>query len=150
MERIQVYPPNELKALMDEEAKEKGLSISELTVEILMNYYNLMPQTEKKPLSELSQKIFEEVEYFIKVKIEEKDADPSEEIQFDLLSASETFRKIHMVADGKPSMNRAAVGRQFSGRVKEGFGVYGRVEPIYDFEGKPKKSVNRAQMYRIM
>lgn len=150
MERIQVYPPDELKAIMDKDAKDKGLSISELAVEILMDHYTLGLETKKKPLSELSQQIFEEVEDFIRRKTMDKDSDPAEEIQFDLLSASKTFKDIHMVANGKPSMNRAVLGKQFSGRVKEGFGVYGRVEPVYDDEGKPKKSVNRAQMYRIV
>lgn len=149
MERIQVYPPDELKALMDEDAKQKGVSISELTVDILMNHYGLIPKIEKKPLHEFYQIIFEEVEHYIELKIVEKDANPKEAIEFDLLTASETFRKIHMVADGKPAMNRAAVGRLFSGMVKDGIGIFHRVAPVIE-NGKPKKSINRAQMYEIL
>ncbi len=149
MERIQVYPPDELKALMDEDAKQKGVSISELTVDILMNHYGLIPKIEKKPLHEFYQKIFEEVEHYIELKIVEKDANPKEAIEFDLLTASETFRKLHMVADGKPAMNRAAVGRLFSGMVKDGVGIFHHVAPVIE-NGKPKKSINRAQMYEIL
>ncbi len=149
MERIQVYPPDELKALMDEDAKQKKVSISELTVDILMNYYGLIPKIEKKPLQEFYQKIFEEVEHYIELKIVEKDADPKEKIEFDLLTASETFRQLHMVADGKPAMNRAAVGRMFAGMVKDGMGIFRRIAPVTE-NGKPKKSVNRAQMYEVL
>lgn len=149
MERIQVYPPDELKAVMDQDAKQQQLSISELTVAILEKHYGLIPKIAKKPLKELKQKIFEEVEHFIEMKTAEKDADPAAEEQFDLLTASETFRQIHMVADGKPAMNRAAIGREFAKKVKEGSGVYYRVAPVLEM-GKPKKSINRAQVYEIM
>ena len=149
MERIQVYTPDDLKALMDQDAKQKQLSISELTVAILEKHYGMIPKIAKKPLKELNQKIFEEVEHYIEMKTAEKDSDPSAEVQFDLLTASETFRQIHMVADGKPAMNRAAVGREFARKVKEGFGVYYRVAPVQEM-GKPKKSINRAQVYEII
>ena len=38
MERIQVYPPDDIKELLENEAKLKKCSVSELTVEILQKY----------------------------------------------------------------------------------------------------------------
>ena len=149
MERIQVYPPDDIKELLENEAKLKKCSVSELTVEILQKYYGKYSEEEKPPVQAFYDDIFKEVETFIELKIKEKDADPDRDIEFDLLTASETFRKIHMVADGKPAMNRATIGRLFSSNVKNGWGIYRRVEAIKKPDGEPKSSVNRAQMYRI-
>lgn len=45
--------------------------------------------------------------------------------------------------------HRATIGRLFSSNVKNGWGIYRRVEAIKKPDGEPKRSVNRAQMYRI-
>ena len=65
-----------------------------------------------------------------------------------MLSASETFKNIHMVADGKPSSNRATVGKVFASKLgKEDFI---NVAVVRTESGAIKKSVNRATMYRIL
>ena len=110
MERIQFYPPEILKRVMLQDAKINGISISQLTVDILMEHYGLAVATEnKKALSEIIDEVIDEVKTFVK--------DHPVGTTFDLLTASETFKNIHMVADGKPSTNRATVGKIFASKL---------------------------------
>lgn len=110
MERIQFYPPEILKRVMLQDAKINGISISQLTVDILMEHYGLAVATEnKKALSEIIDEVIDEVKTFVK--------DHPAGTTFDLLTASETFKNIHMVADGKPSTNRATVGKIFASKL---------------------------------
>ena len=141
MERIQLYPPENLKKVMQQEADVKGLSVSKLTVDILMQHYGLaVPVENKKSLPEIIDEVIDEVKTFVK----ENPAGTT----FDLLSASETFKNIHMVADGKPSTNRATVGKVFVSKL--GKGDFANVEIVRTESGMPKKSVNRATLYRII
>ena len=141
MERIQFYPPEILKRVMLQDAKINGISISQLTVDILMEHYGLAVATEnKKALSEIIDEVIDEVKTFVK--------DHPVGTTFDLLTASETFKNIHMVADGKPSTNRATVGKIFASKLgKDSFKniVIVRTEP-----GAIKRSPNRATLYRIL
>lgn len=146
MERIQFYPPEELKIVMQQEADLKGISISQLSVDILMNYYGLtVSATNKKDLSEIMDVIFEEVKQYVN-EIKAAKGNNSE-ITFDLLTASSTFKNIHMVANGKPSTNRATVGKVFVSKLGEG--DFKNVEIARTESGAVKKSVNRAVMYKI-
>lgn len=141
MERIQFYPPEILKRVMLQDAKINGISISQLTVDILMEHYGLAVATEnKKALSEIIDEVIGEVKTFVK--------DHPSGTTFDLLTASETFKNIHMVANGKPSTNRATVGKIFASKLgKDSFKniVIVRTEP-----GAIKRSPNRATLYRIL
>ena len=140
MERVQYYPSDELKKCLIEEADRRNISISQLSVDIIAEYFGLSNEI-KKPLTEILPIILNEVaEYIIKNPVG---------TEFDLLKASETFRKIHMVADGKPSANRASVGRSFAFWVKMGRDPFNKVRPVYTHNGKQKKSPNRAQVYEI-
>ena len=83
MERIQFYPPEILKRVMLQDAKINGISISQLTVDILMEHYGLAVATEnKKALSEIIDEVIDEVKTFVK--------DHPAGTTFDLLTASET------------------------------------------------------------
>lgn len=138
MERIQLYPPENLKKVMQQEAEVKGLSISQLTVDILMLHYGLaVPVENKKSLPEIIDEVIDEVKAFVK----ENPAGTT----FDLLSASETFKNIHMVADGKPSTNRATVGKVFASKL--GKDDFKNVAIVRTESGAAKKSINRATLY---
>lgn len=141
MEVLKIYAPDNLKEVLQKDAELKGLSMSELTVDIMMKHYGLtVPATNKKPLSEIIEDVLDEVKMFVK-------KNPVG-TTFDLLSASETFKNIHMVADGKPSSNRATVGKVFASKLgKEDFI---NVAVVRTESGAIKKSVNRATMYRIL
>ena len=141
MERIQLYPPENLKKVMQQDAEVKGLSISQLTVDILMQHYGLaVPVENKKSLPEIIDEVIDEVKTFVK----ENPAGTT----FDLLKASKTFKNIHMVADGKPSTNRATVGKVFVSKLgKDDFKNVGIVRTE---SGAAKKSVNRATLYEIL
>ncbi len=141
MERIQYYPSVELKERMEVEAENRGVSLSQLSIDILTEYFGLAKEI-KKPLPALLPQIMDEVAAFIN----KNDIGT----EFDLLKASDTFKAIHMVAEGKPSANRASVGRSFAARVKMGVQPFNRVEPMYTDGGNLKKSANRAQMYKII
>ena len=141
MERIQFYPPEELKKIMQQEAEVRGLSISQLSVDILMQHYGLaVPAADKRALSEIIDVVMEEVKEYV--------INHTSGTTFDLLTASTTFKNIHMVADGKPSKNRATVGKVFVSKL--GKGDFANVEIVRTESGMPKKSVNRATLYRII
>lgn len=149
MERIQLYPPENLKHVMEQEAKRKGVSMSQLSVDILMNHYGLAVPTEnKKSLPEVIDKVIDEVKIFVKELKEKKAKDKDLDTTFDLLTASETFKNIHMVAEGKPSTTRATIGKVFVSKLgKDEFEnvVIARTE-----SGEVKKSVNRATLYELL
>lgn len=141
MERIQLYPPDNLKEIMEKDAGMKQVSMSQLAVDILMKYYGLeLPVSEKKPLSEIIQVVIKEVKEYI-------DSN-SVGTTFDLLTASETFKNIHMVAEGKPSTNRATVGKVFASKL--GKGSFSNIIVVRTDSGTVKKSSNRATLYRIL
>ena len=141
MERIQFYPPEELKKIMQQEAEVRGLSISQLSVDILMQHYGLaVPAADKRALSEIIDVVMEEVKEYV--------INHTSGTTFDLLTASTTFKNIHMVADGKPSTNRATVGKVFVSKLGKGY--FANVEIVRTESGMPKKSVNRATLYRII
>lgn len=141
MERIQFYPPEILKRVMLQDAKINGISISQLTVDILMEHYGLAVATEnKKALSEIIDEVIDEVKAFVK--------DHPAGTTFDLLTASETFKNIHMVADGKPSTNRATVGKIFASKL--GKDSFKNIVIVRTETGAIKRSPNRATLYRIL
>ena len=141
MERMQLYPPENLKKVMQQDAEVKGLSISQLTVDILMQHYGLaVSSANKKSLSETIDEVIDEVKIFVK---ENKPG-----TTFDLLTASETFKNIHMVADGRPSTNRATVGKVFASKL--GNDDFKNVTVVRTESGAVKKSVNRATLYIIL
>ena len=137
MERIQFYPPEDLKKVMLQDADVKGISISQLSVDILMEHYGLaVPTANKKALSEIIDEVIDEVKAFVK-------KNPTG-TTFDLLTASETFKNIHMVADGKPSTNRATVGKIFVSKL--GKDDFKNVAILRTESGAAKKSINRATL----
>ncbi len=141
MERIQFYPPEDLKKVMLQDADVKGISISQLSVDILMEHYGLVvPTANKKVLSEIIDEVIDEVKAFVK-------KNPTG-TTFDLLTASETFKNIHMVADGKPSTNRATVGKIFVSKL--GKDDFKNVAILRTESGAAKKSINRATLYQIL
>ena len=141
MERIQFYPPEILKRVMLQDAKINGISISQLTVDILMEHYGLAVATEnKKALSEIIDEVIDEVKTFVK--------DHPVGTTFDLLTASETFKNIHMVADGKPSTNRATVWKIFASKL--GKDSFKNIVIVRTETGAIKRSPNRATLYRIL
>lgn len=140
MERIQLYPSKELKDAMEKELEGRKCSLSQLAIDILMDHYGLVKEDEKKPIEEIIPDILDEIDEYLR-------KNPSG-TEFDLLTASKTFNEIHMKAEGKPSSNRARVGRVFSDAVK--FGRYPEVEQVLDTEGKVKRgTINHAILYRI-
>lgn len=138
MERIQFYPPERLKELLYADAPSKGKSVSALVIQILQEHYNATPKPEMT-LAEAIPKVMDEVKAYIKTKA------PGE--KFDLWTASQTFRDINMIVEGKPSANRATVGKVFGGKL--GTEPFENVEVSYTEIGKRELSPNRATMYII-
>ncbi|MGN0623461.1 MAG: hypothetical protein ACI4JA_05875, partial [Oscillospiraceae bacterium] len=89
MERMQFYPNKPLKHALHAESAIKGVSVSQLIIDILSEHCGLaVSESEKKPLTELTEKILQEVKLFV------MNSQPG--TTFDLLTASETFSKIEM------------------------------------------------------
>lgn len=141
MERIQFYPSADLKKMMQREAENKGLSLSQLTVDIIVKHYGLaVTKEEKRPISVAIDEVIEEVKSFV--------CKNKTGTEFDLLTASDTFKNIHMVADGKPSTNRATVGKVFASKL--GKNDFKNIAVVRTESGAVKKSVNRATLYVIL
>lgn len=134
MQRIQFYPSEELATLLGQEAKQKGVSISTFLTDLLNNYYGLTQQDDSN-ITKLTATVLQEVEEYIKT------TTPNE---FDLNSASETYRSIKMTNGKKPSTVRASIGRSFSKKI--GKPPFANVRPCI-INGKNKLSVNNALVY---
>lgn len=120
---------------------EKQCSLSQLTIDILLRHYGLaFAKSPKEPLSKVTKNVLNEVEAFVK--------ENQSGTKFDLLTASKSFKNIHMIADGKPSTNRATVGKIFASKL--GAGPFATVSIVRTESGAVKKSVNRATMYQIL
>ena len=64
---LKIYAPDNLKEVLQKDAELKGLSMSELTVDIMMKHYGLtVAATNKKPLSEIIEDVLDEVKMFVK------------------------------------------------------------------------------------
>lgn len=138
MERIQFYPSIQLKELLETEAKEKNISISSLVVELLQEYYDIAPKP-SITLKDAIPKVLNEVEEYVKTI-------PVGEC-FDLLTASYTFKCIEMTAKGKPSTNRATIGKIFGAKI--GYEPFENIQVAYKSDGVTLKlSVNNAKMYK--
>ena len=137
MERIQFYPNELLKNKLEADARNKGISTSSLVVEVLLKYYNLTPEN-RLPFEDAVKQVFEEIAEYIK--------DKKPNFEFDLLNASETFRNIEMIANGKPSTNRARIGRKFAHNFKT---LFPNIEPVR-INNNIKKSINNATVYKLV
>lgn len=138
MERIQFYPSIQLKELLETEAKEKNISISSLVVELLQDHYDIAPKPSIM-LKDAIPKVLNEIEEYVKTI-------PVGEC-FDLLTASNTFKCIEMTAKGKPSTNRATIGKKFASKI--GSEPFKNVQRAYKSDGVTiKRSVNNATMYK--
>lgn len=136
MERIQFYPNEQLKKLLEYDAKKNDCSVSTIVVNLLQEHYHITP-TPVMNLDEAIPKVLGEVEDYIKeIKTGET---------FDLLSASTTFADIQMVVEGRPGTNRATIGKIFASKI--GDYPFENVKFAYSSEGKILKSKNRAIMY---
>jgi len=139
MKRIQFYPGNALEAKLDAEAQRLGVSVSTLVVDLLNDYYGLVPKNTLS-LTQVTTKVLDEVKDYI------SNLKPNDE--FDLLKASNTFKNIEMVSSGKPSTNRANIGKSFSKRI--GKTPFVNVDVVYRPDGKVKKSRNNATIYKVV
>lgn len=135
MKRVQCYPDETLWTMLTQDAERVGVSVSTWVTELLRAYYGLGKEREC-PESELVQKVFQEVEIYLK----------EVEGEFDLLQASSTFRRIEMTLEGRPNPMRAKVGKRFAAQVGKP-GPFQDVEQVY-LNGRVKKSVNKATLYR--
>lgn len=139
MKRIQFYPSPILAEMLATDAQTSSVGVSTLVVDLLNHHYRLVPKN-KLSLTQTTVQVLDEVEEYVKtLKINE---------EFDLLTASETFRKIDMVSAGKPSTNRANIGRSFSKQI--GKPRFINVNVAYRPDKKIKKSHNNATIYKKM
>lgn len=138
MKRIQFYPEITLETRLDTEAKELGVSVSTLVADLLNDHYGLIPKNTLS-LTQATTLVLSEVKDYI------KNLKPTDE--FDL-SVSPTFKSIEMVSAGKPSANRANIGRTFAKKI--GKSPFSSVTIARRPNGKPKKNLNNATIYTIL
>lgn len=139
MRRIQFYPNEILNKKLEREAEKLGVSVSTLVVDTLNDYFGL---TVKGALSEsqLTKRVLEEIERYIN--------NPNSKKEFDLFTASETFKTIEMTFQGKPSTVRAKIGKKFASMIEKP-GPFENISVAYKENGKPKKNSNNAFIYQI-
>ena len=130
MNRVQFYPGKKLDDILSKEAKSKGVSRSKFVTDLLEDY-KAVPS-----ITELTTIVFEEIEEYIK--------NGGGIIEFDLNTASSTYRNIDMTCGKKPSAVRASIGRSFAAKIGK--------EPFENVrkcvvDGKQKLSLNNALVY---
>ena len=142
MKRIQFYPTQELEQRLKSEASNLGVSVSTLVVDLLNEKFSLGNKN-KYTESQLTKMVFDEIKSFV--------SDPKNNgKEFDLLTASNTFKTIEMTFDGKPSTIRAKIGKDFSKQIDLGQS-FPKVKRSYkSSNGKLKKSENNATVYKIV
>lgn len=135
MQRIQFYPSATLADILDAEAKKNGVSISTFITDLLNDYYGLTKKNTPN-ITHLSAIVLREVEDYLKK--------ANSRIEFDLLSASPTYRNIDMTCGKKPSAVRASIGRSFASKI--GRAPFANVRK-YRVNGVQQLSVNNALLY---
>lgn len=137
MERVQFFPGERLGKALKDDAKAKKIPVSQLVIEILMKHYTLIQN--ERPLKEVTTDVLQEIKEYVE----------SHETGtiFDILTASKSFAEIEMIAAGKPSANRASVGRTFAALV--GKNEFQNVI-VAEKDGVILRSPNHATMYKII
>ena len=136
--RIQFYPDSLLESRLISDAQALGTNVGTLVADILKNYYGLDSALNGVALRN---KVFDEAADFVKKH--------SKGTSFDLNAASPTYRGISMTGQGRPSPEKASIGKEFNRRY------VGKIPPFINVRqvmknGKPVRSVgNRAAMYEI-
>lgn len=138
MARIQFYPNQALESKLTEEAKQLEVSVSALVVDLLTQHYFPLP-AHKLSFSQVKKAVFDEVVDYLN--------DSDSEKEFTLDSASETFRGIAMVYDGRPQTTRARIGKEFA-RLVGAEEPFLNVSAVYKQNGDVKKGVNNATVYQ--
>jgi hypothetical protein len=139
MKRIQFYPGRALEAKLDEEALRLGVSVSTMVVDLLNELYGLVPKNTLSLTQATTQVLDEVTEYINTLNVND---------EFDLLSASDSFKNIDMISSGKPSAIRASIGRSFSKNI--GTDRFSNIEIAYRSDGKVKKTNNNATIYKVV
>lgn len=140
--RKQFYPDSKLAMMLSQDAVKKGVSESTLITDILNEYYGLNANSSIS-LTNLTQKVLDEVESYIKTL--------PVGVPFDLNSASATYRDIEMAQFKRPKTVRASIGRSFKSKIGKTPFDRVKISTYKDKKGNTKKqtSINNALMYEI-
>lgn len=135
MKRVQFYPSETLANILSNESTSKGVSVSQLVVDLLEEHYGLS-NNKVLSITQVTTIVLKEVEEYV------EKADGI--IEFDLNTASETYRNIDMTCGKKPSTVRASIGRSFGSKI--GKTPFTNVRKCI-VNGNQKLSVNNALVY---
>lgn len=138
MSRIQFYPDKELLAALDNDSNKLGVAVSMLVTDILKRHYGLVPESALSE-TELNLKVFKEVKAYVD-SLNSRD-------EFDLVTASKTFRQIEMTYSGRPSTLRAKIGKNFAKAVDQ-HPDFSNIEVVRLHDNKIKKNPNNAAIYQ--
>lgn len=134
MNRVQFYPSKALADILNVEAANSGVSVSKFVTDLLENYYGLANHNELS-ITQLTTIVLKEVEEYVST---------NGIIEFDLNTASLTYRNIDMTCGKKPSTVRASIGRSFGSKI--GKPPFENVRKCI-IDGTQKLSVNNALVY---
>ena len=136
MERIQIYCNVMLLKALEQDARTRGLSLSQTAVEALREHYKLTPKYDSMlTLDETYEQVSREIREYVET-LASGD-------EFSIIEASWSFSNIDMVADGKPSTNRARLGRIFAQNLDK----FPQIERAYNSDGTVKKGSNKQTIY---
>ncbi len=138
MNRVQFYPSKALADILNAEADKNGVSVSKFVTDLLENYYGLANDTGVST-TQLTAIVLKEIEEYIKA-----NTTSNKDIEFDINTASPTYRNIDMTCGKKPSTIRASIGRSFGSKV--GKPPFNNVRKCV-VNGNQKLSVNNALVY---
>lgn len=134
MNRVQFYPSKALAEILNTEATNKGVSVSKLVTDLLEDYYGLAIPNQLS-ITQLTTIVLREVEEYIQT---------HGITEFDLNTASHTYKNIDMTCGKKPSTVRASIGRSFGSKI--GTPPFDKVRKCI-VNGNQKLSINNALVY---
>ena len=137
--RIQFFPSPELEAKLTSEAAVQGVSVSKPVLDALNQHYGLVG-VNAEPYEQLQKEVLKEVGSYI---FNPQNAGT----EFDLNLASATYAQIPMTYASRPTTTRARIAKSFNRLVTKG---YFNVERAMRKNGKPKRTANRATIYRVV
>ena len=134
--RLQFNASSELKNHLDSDACKRNIGIIAWLKMLLGKHYGLVPAN-KLSDKDIKDLVLTEIQTFVNTH--------KEGVCFDLNGASQTYSELDMIYAGKPYYLKASIGKVFNKKC----GDYGCEQVLRD-NGKPKRTVNGAAIYRIL
>lgn len=139
MNKICIYPDDELYSAISKSAEKDGVSINTCVCDMLREILSIDSESQVIE-SEITKDIYDEIKDFI------SNAKDGEE--FSLMEASKTFANTDYLYNFDAKNFRAKIGMSFAKQIKKN-NIFNNVVPAYKDNGKRKLGKNNAVLYKV-